>query len=232
MAMVEEPQTFGSILDRTVVSLADRMRAPRPPEKRPRVKHGPIPLDKAIDTKAAWLFAVRAGVAPTVMVTINWSLIPPGEAEPHPVNRMTAIRDAMKQWLKRQVPGQSPVWIEVRENPRNKGDHVHLVVHVPPCGLLSFEAAMRRWVAAHSAEIKPNGLNITPIRSNWWDLFAYLMKGGTDEARDFAGTLHKHRTAQGVIDGPRVRVAHAIGPTARRASENAADGISDVSAVA
>ena len=232
MAMVDEPQAVGSIIERAVVALENRMRVRRPPEKRARVKHGPIPLDKAIDTKAAWLFAVRAGLAPTVMVTINWSLIPPDEAQRHPVNRMTAIRDAMKQWLKRQVPGQSPVWIEVRENPRNKGDHVHLVVHVPPCGLLAFEAAMRRWVAANSAEIKPNGLNVTPIRSNWWDLFAYLMKGGTDEARDFAGTRRKHRTSQGVIDGPRVRVAHSIGPTARRASENAAGGVSDVSAVA
>jgi hypothetical protein len=231
--MVElQDQSLQSAVNGIIASQADHMRVRRPPEKRARVKHGPIPLDKAIDTKAAWLFAVRAGVAPTVMVTINWSLIPPDEAARHPVNRMTVIRDAMKQWLKRQVPGQSPVWIEVRENPRNKGDHVHLVVHVPPCGLLSFEAAMRRWVAAHSAEIKPNGLNITPIRSNWWDLFAYLMKGGTEDARNFAGTLHKHRTAQGVIDGPRVRVAHAIGPTARRASENAAGGVSGVSAVA
>jgi hypothetical protein len=231
--MVElQDQSLQSAVNGVMASLADRMRVRRPPEKRARVKHGPIPLDKAIETKAAWLFAVRAGVAPTVMVTINWPLIPPDKAGRHPVDRMTAIRDAMKQWLKRQVPGHSPVWIEVRENPRNKGDHVHLVVHVPPCGLLSFETAIRRWVAANSAEIKPNGLNITPIRSNWWDLFAYLMKGGTDEARDFAGTLHKHRTAQGVIDGPRVRVAHAIGQTARRASENAAGGVSDVSAVA
>ena len=231
--MVElQDQSLRSAVSGVVASLADRMRVRRPPEKRARVKHGPIPLNKAIDTKAAWLFAVRAGVAPTVMVTINWPLIPPDIAGRHPVDRMTAIRDAMKQWLKRQVPGHSPVWIEIRENPRSKGDHVHLVVHMVACGLLAFETAMRRWVAANSAEIKTNGLNITPIRSNWWALFAYLMKGGTDEARDFAGTLHKHRTSQGVIDGPRVRVAHSIGPTARRASENAAGGVADVSAVA
>ena len=46
------------------------------------------------------------------------------------------------------------------------------------------------------------------------------------------GVPDKWSRSQGTIEGARVRIAHSIGPMARKAAENGAGGISGVSAVA
>ena len=75
MAMLEEAQAIGSISERTVVALENRMRVRRPLEKRARIKHGQITMPQAENAKEAWLFSIRSG-APLVSTCTWWPMSP------------------------------------------------------------------------------------------------------------------------------------------------------------
>ncbi len=237
MAMVEEAQPVGSIIDRAVLSIADRMRVRRPPEKRTRIKHGQITMAQAENAKEAWLFSIRNGAALNTFATVHWGHAPAKEADLHPVDRNGLLRDGLKAWIYRNAPGVPFAWIEVREKTRALGEHVHLVAHVPDPLRERFAKAVDRLVARQSASVSPTAIDVRPVGPKWWERHAYLMKAGTDEVRQRFMTPEQRARpgwgrSQGTIEGARIRIAHSIGPTGRRASENATGGVSGVSAVA
>jgi hypothetical protein len=241
--MIEpQPQAFGAIINGAVVSLAGRMRVRRLPEKRARVKHNRITMAQATNAREAWLFAIREGVPLNVFATANWGHAPAHDDGPqHPVDRNAKLRDALEAWIYRNSLDKETgkrvpfVWIEVREKTRADGEHVHLFAHVPDHLREGFTQAFDRLVARQSVSLGSTATKTVAVGPKWWDRFAYAMKGGTDEVRDrFMDATQRSRWSQrqGTIEGARLRIAHSIGPMARKASENAADGHSSVSAVA
>ena len=229
-----EPQTptFSSAINSAVAALADRMRVHRPPEKRARVEHDHITMAQAENAREAWLFAIRNGAALNTFATVHWSHAPAKAADLHPVDRNGLLRDGLKAWIYRNAPGVPFAWIEVREKTRALGEHVHLVAHVPDHLRERFAKAVDRLVARQSASVSPTAVDVRPVGPKWWERHAYLMKAGTDEVRQRYRVPDRWSRSQGMIEGARIRIAHSIGPTARRASENAAGGISDASAAA
>lgn len=204
---------------------------PRTGAPRQLVRHRHITLDQARELDDAWRFAVRQGWALNTLVTINWVCAPPKIEDAHPMDRNARFRDGLKTAMARITSDagiKRPfVWIEVREKTRTHGEHVHLALHVPADagGQISgnIESLVQRLVA-HQSLIRFGGeVNVKPIK--WWPgMRDYLLKGGDDEVlAAFPGAAAKRRAkgSQGVIEGPRVRIAHAIGPTARREAEAA-----------
>jgi len=236
--MVEQQaQTFASILTGAVVSLADRMQVRGRPKKRVRVRHGPIEMAQAANAREAWLFAIRNETPLNTFVTVHWDHAPAKLEGLHLVKRNGKLRDGLKAWVYRNAPGVPFAWIEVREKTRALGEHVHLFVHVPDHLREGFTQAVDRLVALQSASVSPTATKTVPVGPKWWDRFAYVMKGGTDEVRDrFMSAEQRARPgwgpSQGTIEGARVRIAHSIGPMARKAAESAPEGLSAVSAVA
>ena len=234
--MVEQQaQTFSSAINSAVVSLADRMRVRRPPEKRARVKHNQITMAQAENAREAWLFSIRNGAPLNTFATVHWGHAPAKAAGLHPVDRNGLLRDGLKAWVYRNAPGVPFAWIEVREKTRALGEHVHLFAHVPDHLREGFTQALDRLVARQSASVSPTATKTVPVGHRWWDRFAYVMKGGTDDVRARFMTPEqqsKWSRSQGTVEGARIRIAHSIGPMARKAAENGAGGISGVSAVA
>jgi hypothetical protein len=231
--MVElQDQSLQSAVSGVMASLADRMRVRRPPEKRARINHSQITMAQAENAKQAWLFSIRNGADLNTFATVHWGHAPAKAADLHPVDRNGLLRDGLKAWFYRHAPGVPFAWIEVREKTRALGEHVHLVAHVPDHLRERFAKAVDRLVARQSASVSPTAVDVRPVGPKWWERHAYLMKAGTDEVRQRYGVPDRWSRSQGMIEGARIRIAHSIGPTARRASENAAGGVSGVSAVA
>lgn len=229
-----EPQapTFSSAINSAVAALADRMRVHRHPEKRARVEHDHITMAQAENAREAWLFAIRNGAALNTFATVHWSHAPAKAADLHLVDRNGLLRDGLKAWIYRNAPGVPFAWIEVREKTRALGEHVHLVAHVPDHLRERFAKAVDRLVARQSASVSPTAVDVRPVGPKWWERHRYLMKGGADDVRQRYGVPDKWSRSQGTVEGARVRVAHSIGPMARKAAESVTGGISEVSAVA
>ena len=231
--MVEQQaQTFTSAINGAVVSLADRMRVRRPPEKRARVKHNQITMAQAENAREAWLFSIRNGAPLNTFATVHWGHAPAKAPDLHPVDRNGLLRDGLKAWIYRNAPGLPFAWIEVREKTRALGEHVHLVAHVPDHLRERFAKAVDRLVARQSASVSPTAVDVRPVGPKWWERHAYLMKAGTDEVRQRYNVPDRWSRSQGTIEGSRVRIAHSIGPMARKAAQSGAGGISGVSHVA
>lgn len=222
--MDRQTQAFGSVLDSIVVSLADRVRVRRQSGPRTRVKHGRITMREAEAVNDAWLFAIQGETPLNTFVTVHWGHAPPIDGA-HPVERNGRLRDGLKAWLYRHAPGLPFVWIEVREKtPGSHGDHVHLFVHVPDDCREGFTAAVFRLVSNQSSSVSPTACDVRPVGAAWWDRRAYALKAGTDDVRERYMTSEQRRRkgwgpGQGIIDGPRTRVSHSIGQTARAAAE-------------
>lgn len=236
--MVEpQDQSLQSAVSGVLASLADRMSVRRPPEKRARIKHSQITMPQAENTREAWLFSIRNDVPLNTFATIHWGHAPAKTPSAHPVDRNGLLRDGLKAWFYRHARSVPFAWIEVREKTRALGEHVHLVVHVPDPLRERFAKAVDRLVARQSASVSTTAVDVRPVGHRWWDRHAYLMKGGTEEVRERFMTPEQRARpgwghSQGTIEGARIRIAHSIGPTGRRASESVTGGVSDVSAAA
>lgn len=228
--MVEpSPQPFSSLVSNVVAFAADRMQARRRSKKRARVKHNQITMAQAENASEAWLFAIRRGIPLNAFITVHWGHAPAKAAGLHPVDRNGLLRDGLKAWIYRNAPGVPFAWIEVREKTRALGEHVHLVAHVPDHLRERFAKAVDRLVAHQSASVSPTAVDVRPVGPKWWDRRAYLMKAGTDEVRQRYDVPDKWSRSQGTIEGARVRIAHSIGPMARKAAESADEGLYGVS---
>ena len=176
-------------------------------------------MGEAENLACAWQFAIQQNWAPSLFISVNWTHAP-SSSRPDIVARIGKVRDCMKAFLTRA--GVQPfVWVEVREKPRSKGEGVHWAVYVPDGLVPQFSAAVARWVAIEADDVGDAAVDVRPVGTRWWDRRDYMLKGGDDEVRQRydCARFDKNgsKAGQGIIDGPRVRIAHSIGPTARRA---------------
>lgn len=180
-----------------------------------RLRHGRITEAEAWKLHLGWLFAIYIGRAPNLFVTVNWTCAP-SSTVPDPVDRISMTRDRMKSFLRRNG-SLSFVWIEVRENPGGHAEHVHWVIFVPEDLVAKFKSAMRRWVAMDADTVNRAAVRFVVIW-DWIGLRGYLLKAGTPEVRRLFSVPASMSPFQGQIDGPRVRVSHAVGAKARKDS--------------
>jgi hypothetical protein len=180
-----------------------------------RRRHGRITVAEAWNLHLAWVFAIFLGWPPNLFVTVNWTCAPSSTC-PDSMRRLSMIRDRMKAFLRRHGV-VALVWIEVRENPGDHAEHVHWAIFVPVHLLARFKAAMRHWIALDADSINRAAV-VFRVIWDWVGLQRYLLKGGAAEVRRLFSVPSSMSPFQGPIDGPRVRVAHAIGATARRDS--------------
>lgn len=234
---VSDPQLepISRALTASMASIADRYRQPSQPRPaRQRVKHKVITDAQADAFNEAWLFALRSDTPLNLLVTIQWFHAPARSDGPqHSIDRIARLRAGLTAWNHRHTGGRPLPWVETREANRRIGDHVHFAFHVPAHLHLDFERAVKRLVANQSASVTDSAVDVRPVGLRWFDRRSYMLKAAAPDARRKYGMKRDWSPSQGVIEGPRVRVCDALGPTARRrASEKPSEGHSVISAVA
>jgi hypothetical protein len=196
---------------------ADRSTTPSAIDYSPikRKQHKCITKAKASQLDDALLFASQIDRLPTAFVTINWPCLP-SSTHTDLIARLSKIRDRMKSFIKRAT-GQAPVWIEVWENPGGVREHVHLAVFIPMNLYEAFKRAFHKWASVEADIVNAKAVSIRRIY-DLTGLQRYLLKGSTPAVRHLFSVPARFCPYQGTIEGPRVRVSHSIGPTARKAA--------------
>lgn len=191
------------------------VRAPQRPAQRgtrQRVRHPAITMSEALSFADAWQHARALGYPLNLFASVNWAHAP---SAAHAIERIGRLRDAAKSFLRRHAPGLPVLWVECREKPRTKGEGVHLALHVPEHLQTRITSAMAGWVAASGDDFAASAVDVRPVGPRWWDRRDYMLKGSDAEVRARFDTDRFRKGSQGVIEGPRVRVAHALGRKAR-----------------
>jgi hypothetical protein len=157
-------------------------------------------------------------------VTIHWEAGGLGGSLP-----TTRFLKLAGDWLAlRSVPR---VWLWVRESGDGKGDHVHILMHVPAHLGRAFAGQQRRWLKAcgsvyrtgviktraigHSyATPQPGSELARTYGPNLRTAVEYLLKGADAAAAKTLG-LTRSREFEGTITGKRTATSQGIGPAAR-----------------
>ena len=190
-------------------------RAPgQPVHRRPCEQ---ISYSDAINLVSALHFANAIGKPPTVHVTIQWRFV---ESSLPVADRQTRLLNKMGIWLRRRadVP---PVWVYAREVGLRKGEHLHMLVHVPARHLSAFRRQMEAWIHADAdplGEVRGRPVDIRTIKPGHERdaLKSYLLKEGeADVLAQWVRPEHQRRATGGTLLGKRVKVSHAIGPKER-----------------
>lgn len=163
---------------------------------------------------------------PNAHVIVQWCLST-GEVVTDGAERTQRLIETMSRWLRRKanVPA---VWAYAREVSLQKGEHLHLIVHVPPRHLAPFT----RMIEAHvGPRFDPVGRGkpvvVKPIEPGGLvkgrGVRSYLLKEGGEElvALGFVHEAHFKKATGGVIQGKRLKVSRNIDRMARTASEMA-----------
>lgn len=176
-------------------------------------------------TEAAW-YAYNCGVPLNCFVSINWStgrVAAPGEA-------LSALLKRAGAWLAARHTRLAYVW--VRE--ADAGDHVHLLIHVPPLHAAPFVRNIGRWLKAVGAERREKVLRTRPVARNYAaavvspayyeenldKVLRYVLKGATAGAAAFTDG---RRAPMGRVVGQRAGVSRDLGRQARVSFEMGAD---------
>lgn len=172
-------------------------------------------------TEAAW-YAYESGAPLNCFITINWStgrISAAGEA-------LSALLKRAGAWLAARHARLAYVW--VRET--NAGDHVHILIHVPPLHASSFVRNISRWLKSVGAERREGVVRTRPVARNYaaavvspayyeenlGEVLRYVLKGATVGAAAFTD---ERRAPMGYVIGQRAGVAHDLNGQARVSSE-------------
>lgn len=172
-------------------------------------------------TEAAW-YAYKSGAPLNCFVSINWST---GRVAAS-AEALSALLKRAGAWLTARHARLAYVW--VRE--ADAGDHVHILIHVPPLHAASFVRNIRRWLKAVGTERRKRVLRTRPIardyaaaivspayyEENLDEVLRYVLKGATASAAAFTD---ERRAPMGHIVGQRAGVAHDLGRQARMSFE-------------
>lgn len=160
-----------------------------------------------------------ANYEPNLLVTIQWKHAPSTRPAPERIRRLL---NNLNVWLRRRA-GLPSVWAYSREVGKLKGEHLHLMAHVPQAMWSEFRRKLRGWIEMETTgELLETAIRVDPIRPGdvQRNLKSYFLKDGTAEVRDLWVKPH-HKATGGKVAGKRIKVSHAIGPTARRKATEA-----------
>jgi hypothetical protein len=193
--------------------LTDRRSRGRPPSPvgSPvyRKRHERIEIKDAVAFSEALNFARHIGREPNVFVTIQWKH---AECDRPAADRTRRLLNLLAIWSRRRT-GLPPVWAYAREVGIKKGEHLHLLTHVPSAVRAKFDREVRGWIEGEATgEVRQSAVRIMSIRDGdlHGNLKGYLLKDGTDEVRDKYWIAAHHRRSVGVLLGKRVKVSHSI----------------------
>ena len=189
------------------------------PRTRARTKARPrrkttstISMAQAVNVSEANNHARHIGMELNVFATIHWALAPSPRSE---ADRLQNMLDCYKSWMGRQ--SLKPTYVYVRERGKAKGDHVHLLIHIPNRARAKFTRLLKGWVCGDSGNLDPRAIDVRPIRKGTtFPLKKYLLKGGDKEVRQ--SYRAPWRGSQGRIVGKRVGVSRNIDRAARRSA--------------
>jgi hypothetical protein len=152
------------------------------------------------------------GREPNLHVTLQWRQAPSSRR----------LLNNLSVWLRRRTGLQS-VWVYVREVGKLKGEHIHLLVHIPPRLCSEFRRKLEGWIEMEASEVQPTATRVDAIMAGdvHRNLKSYFLKDGSAEVRRLWVKAH-HKATGGTVAGKRLKVSHSIGPTARRNAAAAA----------
>ena len=172
--------------------------------------------------------AVHAGTIARPLncfMTIHWET---GSAAggPWPTTRFIKLAG---DWL--ALHGVPRVWTWVREAGEGKGDHVHILMHVPPELVSAFAVRRKGWLKACGVIYRPKVLKSRRVGYNysvvvpgpdyayWYrgeliKIVEYILKGAEAKIAKAMG-LNRPREFEGDVTGKRTATSESIGATAR-----------------
>lgn len=191
-----------------------RQKAGQPTHRKP---HEQIGYHEAANFVRALHYAKEIGLEPNLHVTIQWHH---AESDRPIHERIRRLLNNLGVWLRRraQIPA---VWVYTREVGKLRGEHLHLMVHVPQRLWSEFRRKLHDWIELEaSGEVRETAIRadgITPgdVQRN---LKSYFLKDGDDDVRAQWVKPH-HKKTGGVVLGRRLKVSHAIGPSARKKAQ-------------
>jgi hypothetical protein len=184
-----------------------------------------IALRGALNVHEATWFALAIGLGFNRFTTIHWER---GRVEDGYFATMRFLQLA-SAWVRSQGGEWAFVW--VRENGPEKGEHVHILMRIPPALADGFRRRQAGWIKACGA-VRRAGVTFSrtigrtlahadetgyagdDYRGNLAEALGYLLKGAGDDAREKLGL--RRREPGGVIVGKRCGTSQNIGEAARR----------------
>jgi hypothetical protein len=184
-----------------------------------------IPTQGALNVYAAVWFAREIGLPLNRHTTIHWERGGVSDALAA-TSHFLALASA---WVRSRGAGFAYVW--VRESGPNKGEHVHILLRVPPDLAEDFKRRQRGWLKAcgaawrkgvvHSERIgfslrhaDQAGYSGETYAANLGEVLDYILKGAGRVARKRLGL--RRCEPGGLITGKRCGVSLNIGQQARR----------------
>jgi hypothetical protein len=185
-----------------------------------------IPPNGALNVHAAAWFARQIGLPLNRHTTIHWER--GGVADP--LAATTHFLGLVTAWARSRGAGFAYVW--VRETGPDKGEHVHILLRVPPDLAEDFKRRQRGWLKAcgaawrkgvvHSERIgfslrhaDQTGYSGETYAANLGEVLDYILKGAGETARRRLGL--RRRQFGGVVTGKRCGTSENIGRAAREA---------------
>jgi hypothetical protein len=183
-----------------------------------------IPTKGAVNVHAATWFAREIGLPLNRHTTIHWQR--GGVREP--LAATTRFLGLASAWARARGAGFAFVW--VRETGPNKGEHVHILLRVPPDLADDFKRRQRGWLKAcgaawrkgvvHSERIgfslrhaDQSGYSGETYAANLGEVLDYILKGAGEIARHRLQL--KRREPGGLIIGKRCGTSENIGASCR-----------------
>lgn len=174
---------------------------------------------------AAAHFAPKAGVPFNLFKTIHWQKA--GVSDP-----LAATGRFLKlasDWIRSKGGTSAYVW--VREAGDEKGEHVHILLHVPPALAPGLARRQRGWLQACGAEWRRGVIYTERIGqslrhatagqvsgedylAHLEEVVGYVLKGGEPGALEALGLERRETT--GALVGKRAGASQNLGPSARR----------------
>jgi hypothetical protein len=185
-----------------------------------------IPTQGALNVHAAAWFAREIGLPLNRHTTIHWERGGVSDA----LAATTHFLALASAWARSRGAEFAYVW--VREAGPNKGEHVHILLRVPPDLAVDFKRRQRGWLKAcgaawrkgvvHSERIgfslrhaDQSGYSGETYAANLGEVLDYILKGAGQTARRLLGLRRKQ--FGGVVTGKRCGTSENIGRAAREA---------------
>lgn len=185
-----------------------------------------IAYKDALNLLEAAFFSQQCGMPLNRFTTIHWQK--GGIAGPSQWATGRFLKLAA-DWLR--LRGATLAYIWVRENGHDKGDHVHILLHVPPDLARAFSSRQRGWLKACGATFKKGVIYSRPIgrtlshalaglqygeqySDHLKTTLAYILKGANAKTRQRLGLPLAE--PGGAVIGKRCSTSQNIGRAARR----------------
>ena len=214
-----------------------RTRAVDPSSRaRPAAQGHPYPVRQARGRRGSWRLtdtqrsnliaasrhAAKIGLPLNRFVTINWEAAGVGDG----VRATGRFLKQAQDWLRRLGHRLAYVWVQ--ERGRRVGQHVHILLHVPPACARRFGQLQRRWLRTCGATFGKGVVKTRPVGRGY---AAALSKGESGYLRDLDRVLryvlkqssvrragsgsHPWGTSGSLVLGKRCSTSENIGSAAR-----------------